>query len=118
MSIVKKRNLFTRGTNGFEPEPGDVCLSDITETLGKLSAEASKLELQDNLTSCKKSVKLTFELDKLSKMYRERVRSVRDDIRTGNQNEGRYKGNAETLIKINKAKGEEEEEEEDDEYNN
>ena len=104
MGIVKKRNLFTRGTNGFEPEVDDVCLSDITENLGKLSAEASKLELQDNLESCKRSVKLTFELDKLSKLYRERIRSTRDDIRTGNKSDNRYKGNAETLIKINEAK--------------
>jgi len=101
--VPKKRDLFKR-SGGVEPGKDNVCLLDITEVLGKMSAQASKLELQDNITSCKQSIELTFKLESLSKLYRERMRDVRNEIKVTNSKSGKYKGNVSTLNKINEKK--------------
>ena len=99
--VLKKRDLFSRDGGDFVPNQENVCLGDLIEVIGKMSSEASKLELQDKITSCKNSIDLTMALDKLSKMYRERMRNVRNEIRVSNKNSGSYKGNVDTLDKIN-----------------
>lgn len=100
-NIPKKRDLFKRDGGVIVPSEENVCLTDLTEAIGRLSGEASRLELQDNITSCKKSIDITFEIDKLSKMYRERMRGLRNEIRVNNKKSGKYKGNTGSLDKIN-----------------
>lgn len=103
----KKRDLFKRGGAGLKPDKGNICLGDLTESLSKIGVEASKLELQDNITSCKKSIDITFELENQIKLYRDRMRELRTEIKLSNKAGGKtnkYKGNIESLNKINKKK--------------
>ncbi len=102
--ITHKRDLFRRDSGSPKPTSEDVCLSDLSEVLGKLSGQATKLELQDNITACSQSVDLTMELEVLCKIYRERMRGIKKEIRMKNKNSGRYKGNTASLNKINEQK--------------
>lgn len=99
--IPKKRDLFKRDGGAIKPSEENICLTDLTEAIGRLSGEASRLELQDNISSCKKSIDITFEIDNLSKMYRERMRNLRNEIRVKNKKTGKYKGNVDVINKIN-----------------
>ena len=106
--ILNKRDLFRRDSGSTKPTKEDVCMADLSEVLGKLSGQATKLELQDNITACTVSVDLTMELEHLTKLYRERMRETKREIRSSNKNSGKYKGNAATLKKINESKAEKE----------
>lgn len=99
--ITKKRDLFRRDSGSPKPTEETVCLADLSEVLGKISGHAAKLELQDSITLCTQSVELTMELEVLTKMYRERMRGTKTDIRNRNKKSGKYKGNTATLNKIN-----------------
>lgn len=102
--ITKKRDLFRRDSGATVPTKEDVCLSDITEILGRLSAEASKLEVQNSIEASKRSIDHTFELESLARLYRDRMRDTRDEIKNYNKKSGKYKGNPDTLKKINENK--------------
>lgn len=78
--ISKKRDLIRRVDLDKDPDVDNISLSDFSEIIGKLSKEANTLELQDNLQAIKRSVAACLKLDKLSKMYRTRLRELRNEI--------------------------------------
>lgn len=105
MKIPSKRDLMNRKGSG-EPTEDNICLSDISFIMGKLSAEASTLELQDNIEACKRSRELTFKAETLIKLYRKRVSEIRNEIRMNREKSGkkRKSNGLEAIKKINEQK--------------
>ena len=83
MGEIKRRELFSRDVPEFRDKPLNeetVCLSDIVETLGKLSELCATLEFQNIGEDSMKAVKACWELERRSTMFRKRMRNERAHI--------------------------------------
>ena len=94
--IEKIRRLLS------DPIEGEVVLQDTINALVEMSQDLAKLEINNNVAACSRSIKRTIEIEKLLKNFKARLKEVKVEAMAANAFKGpKHTGTPDNLPNIN-----------------